>query len=80
MISCNSFLHLAPLGPMTREILGLFDMMTPLFHIEDVILQPFCFYNKAYITLRQAFLAIYILCKSDEASCNILSFRTYKWF
>ena len=32
----------------------------------------FCFQNKAKITLRQAFLAIYILCKSVTATYNIL--------
>ena len=48
------------------------------FDIKDVIWQPFCFQNKAKITLRQAFLAIYILYKSDPANCNILNFRTYQ--
>ena len=32
------------------------------------------------ITLKQAFLAIYILWKSDVASCNILYCRTCQWF
>ena len=32
------------------------------------------------ITLRQTFLAIYVLCKSNEASCNNLSFRTLMIF
>ena len=32
------------------------------------------FSKKAKITLRQAFLAIYILCKCDTASCNIYKF------
>ena len=48
-------------------------MITLLFGINDVIWQPFCFQNKYTITLRQALESIYILCKSDEASCNILS-------
>ena len=77
MISYKLFSHSNPLGPMMRQIFGLFDMITPLFDIKDVIWQPFCFQNKAKITLRQAFLAIYILCISDEASWNILRFRTY---
>ena len=34
------------------------------FGIKYVISQPLCFWNKAKITLRQAFLAIYILYKS----------------
>ena len=62
---------------LIRDILGLFDRMTPYLTLEDVTWQPFCFQNKAKIFPRQAFLAIYILCKSDETSCNILSFRTY---
>ena len=48
----------------------LFDMMTLLFCIKDVIWQSFCFQNKDTITLRQVFISIYILCKSDEASFN----------
>ena len=56
-------------------------MMTLLFGIKDVIWLPFCFQNKDTITLRQAFLSICILCKSDEASYfkvteNIKDFRT----
>ena len=51
--------------------------MTLLFGIKDVIWWSFCFQNKDTITLRQAFLSIYILCKSDEASCNILGYRKY---
>ena len=51
-------------------------MMTLLFGFKDVIWQPFCFQNKDTITPRQAFLSIYILCKSDKASCNI--FRLQK--
>ena len=47
-------------------------------NIKDVIWQPFCFQNKAKITLRQAFLAIYSLYKSDTACCDILNFRTYQ--
>ena len=47
-------------------------MMTLLFGIKDVIWRSFCFQNKDTITLRQAFISIYILCKSDEASFNIL--------
>ena len=47
-------------------------MMILLFGIKDVIWQSFCFQNKDTITLRQAFISIYILCKSDEASFNIL--------
>ena len=38
-------------------------MMTQLFGTKDVIWRSFCF---------QAFISIYILCKSDEASFNIL--------
>ena len=51
--------------------------MLPPFDIKDVIYGPHFFQNKAKISLRQVSLAIYILCKSDIASCNILSFRTY---
>ena len=76
MISNKLFCHSNPLGPMIREILG-FLLCPP---IKYVIWQPFCFHNKAKITLRQAFLAIYILYKSDRASCNILNFRTYQQF
>ena len=47
-------------------------MMTLLFGIKDVIWRSFCFQNKDTITLRQAFISIYILCKSDEASFKIL--------
>ena len=53
-------------------------MMTVLFDIKDVLWQSSCFQNKDTITLRQAFLSIYILCKSDEASCNILGYRNMK--
>ena len=55
-------------------------MMTLLFGIKDVILQSFCFQNKDTITLRQAFISIYILCKSDEASFNILVTENIKDF
>ena len=51
-----------------------FDMMTLLFGIKDVIWWSFYFQNKDTITLRQSFLSIYILCKSDEAS-YILGYR-----
>ena len=51
-------------------------MMTLLFAIKDMTWWPFCFQNKDIITLRQAYLSICILCKSDEASCNI--FRLQK--
>ena len=43
-------------------------MMTLLFGIKDVMWRPFCFQNKDTITLREAFLSIYILRKFDEAS------------
>ena len=43
-------------------------MMTLLFGIKDVMWGPFGFQNKDTITLGQAFLSIYILYKSDEAS------------
>ena len=55
-------------------------MMTLLFGIKDVIWQSFCFQNKDTITLRQAFISIYILCKSDEASFNILVTENIKDF
>ena len=55
-------------------------MMTLLFAIKDMIWRPFCFQNKATITLRQASLSICILCKSDEASCNILGYRKHERF
>ena len=55
-------------------------MITLPFGINDVIWWPFCFQNKDTITLTQAFLSIYILCKSDEASCTILGYRKYKDF
>ena len=70
------FSYFEPLGPMIMVILGLSDMMTPLCDIKDVTWQPFCFGNKTKITPRQAFPSMYILQKSDETSCNILSFRT----
>ena len=47
-------------------------MKALLFAIKDVIWRSFCFQKKGTITLRQAFISIYILCKSDEASFNIL--------
>ena len=53
-------------------------MLTLLFCIKDMIWRPFCFQNKDTITLRQAFLSINILCKSDEASYNILGYRKKK--
>ena len=60
---------------MIREIVGVSDMMTPYLTLRcDMVV--ICFQNKAKIILRQAFLAIKILCESDEASCNILSFTT----
>ena len=73
-ISRKLFSHSKPLRPMIREILGLFVVPpSPQFDIKYVTWWTFCFQNKAKITLRQAFLAISILCKSDIASCNILS-------
>ena len=54
---------------------AIFNMMTLLFGIENVIWRPFCFQTKNTITLRKVFLSIYILGKSDEASCNILGYR-----
>ena len=47
-------------------------MMTLLYGIKDMIWRSFCFQNKDTVTLRQDFISIYILCKSDEASFNIL--------
>ena len=47
-------------------------MMRLLFGIKDLIWRSFCFQNKDTITLRQVFISIYILCKYDEASFNIL--------
>ena len=55
-------------------------MMTLLFGIKDVIWWSFCFQNKDTITVRQAFISIYILCKSDEASFNILVTENIKDF
>ena len=55
-------------------------MMTLLFRIKDVIWRSFCFQNKDTITLRQAFISIYILCKSNEASFNILVTENIKDF
>ena len=55
-------------------------MMTLLFGIKDVIWRSFGFQNKDTITLRQAFISIYILCKSDEASFNILVTKSMKDF
>ena len=52
-------------------------MMTLLFGIKDVMWRLFCFQNKNTINLGQAFLSIYILCKSDKASCNILDDRKH---
>ena len=61
MISKQLFSHSKPLAPMICEILRLF-VMHPPFNIKHVIWRSFCFQNKAKITLRQSFLAIYILC------------------
>ena len=44
-------------------------MTTLLFGIKDVIWWPFCFRNKDTIIVWQAFV-------SDEASCNILGYKT----
>ena len=44
--------------------------------IKDMLCWTFWFQNAANIISRQAFLAIYILYQSDEASCDILSFKT----
>ena len=55
-------------------------MMTLLFGLKDVIWRSFCFQNKDPITLRQAFIFIYILWKSDEASFNILVTENIKDF
>ena len=63
------FLILNAKDQWSKEILGLFD--DPLFGMNDMIWQPFCFQNKVTITLRQAFPSFYILCKLDEASFNI---------
>ena len=78
-ISNKLFSHSKLIGPMIREVLGLFDI-SPKIDIKDMIWRPFRFQNNTKITLRQAFLAIYILWKSDTACCNILNFRTYQWF
>ena len=51
--------------------------MTLLFGLKDVMWRPFCFQNKDIITIGQAFLSIYILWKSDEASWNILGYRKH---
>ena len=75
----SCFLIPNPLEPMIREILELFDML-PTFDIKDVIWWPFCFHKKGKITLSQAVLAIYFLCKSDTCTCNILNFTTYHCF
>ena len=45
-----------------------------------MIWQSFCFQNKDTITPRQAFISIYILCESDEASFNILVTENIKDF
>ena len=45
-----------------------------------MIWQPFCFQNVSKITIKQAFLAIYILCKSDIAVCNIYILKHLKDF
>ena len=52
-------------------------MMTLLFGIKDVIWRSFCFQKKDTITLRQAFISIYILCKSENilVTENIKDFR-----
>ena len=55
-------------------------MMTLLFGIKDVIWRSFCFQNKDTITLRQAFISIYIFCKSNEASFNISITENIKGF
>ena len=55
-------------------------MMTLLFGIKDVIWRSFSFQNKDTITLRHAFISIYILCKSDDASFNILVTENIKDF
>ena len=53
-----------------------FSLSKPLGSMPREILGPPPPFDIKY--LRQAFLATYILCKSDTASCNILNFRTYE--
>ena len=54
----------------------LFDMMISLFDIKDMM-AAIVFSKQGQNYSCQAFLAIDIVCKSDQASCKILSFRTY---
>ena len=52
---------------------NIFDkIIVTLTVMKKNIIHSLCFQNKDTITLGQAFLSIYILCKSDEASWNIL--------
>ena len=74
MTSYKLFSHSQPLGAMVNEIEGLFNRKPP-FDIKHVIWRPFCFGNQAKITIRLALLAIYLLCKFDEATNNISRFR-----
>ena len=55
-------------------------MMFLLSGIKDVIWRSFCFQNKDIIILREAIISVYILCKSDEASFNILVTENIKDF
>ena len=68
MISYKYFSYFEAKETIIGGIEGLFDMTTLLFGINDVMWWPFRFQNKDTITLGQAFLSIYTLCKSDEAS------------
>ena len=77
MISYKQFSYFEAKETIIKEISGLFDIKTLLFGIKDVMWQPFCFQNKDTITLGQAFLSIYIFCKSHEASWNILGYRKH---
>ena len=68
---------LDPEAPVKCQIQHLHEIIG-----HDFLLVTFtvCLQNKSQISLKPAALGLYILCKYDEASCNILSLRASFWF
>ena len=58
---------------MIRGILSLFACDDQIFNIKDVIWWQFFLKQGENYSEALAFLAIYVLCKSDTATCNLLS-------
>ena len=73
MTSINLFSHCKPLGTMIREIYALFKRIKP-FDIKcdmaGILLS-----KVGQITIRLAFLAMYLLLKFNDANCSVSRFR-----